>query len=83
MGLPSEVMGFRVWGRYAKEVAHMAKSSKQDRAEGLLYKAGGRVLQAIGSLTGDKRRRLRDAWGGARAPSRAEKAALRTLLSNS
>ena len=59
IGLLGEVMGFRVWGRYAKKVAHMAKSIKEDRAEELLYKVGGRVLQAIGSLTGDEKNKVK------------------------
>ena len=34
----------------------MVKSSERDRAEGALYKVGGRVLQANGSLTGDRKK---------------------------
>jgi hypothetical protein len=37
-------MEFQVRGRYAKEVTYMAKSSERDKAEGALYKVGGRVL---------------------------------------
>ena len=39
IGLRSEVMEFRVRVD-TRRVAYMAKSSKQDRAEGLLYKVG-------------------------------------------
>lgn len=80
MGLPSEVMGFRVWGRYAKEVAHMAKSSKQDRAEGLLYKAGGRVLQAIGSLTGDEKKKAKGHLGRGKGTVKGRESRLKDLV---
>jgi uncharacterized protein YjbJ (UPF0337 family) len=52
-------MEFQVRGRYAKEVTCMAKSSERDKAEGALYKVGGRALQAIGSLSGDRKKKVK------------------------
>ena len=56
-------MEVRVRGRYAKKVRYMAKSSERDKAEGALYKVGGRVLQAIGSLTGDRKKKVKERLG--------------------
>jgi uncharacterized protein YjbJ (UPF0337 family) len=52
------------------------KSSKRDRVEGALYKVGGRILEAIGSLIGSREgSKLRGAWAGPKVPSRREKPA--------
>jgi uncharacterized protein YjbJ (UPF0337 family) len=37
------------------------KSSERDKIEGALYKVGGRVLQAIGSLSGDRKKKIKGA----------------------
>ena len=44
-----------VRGERIKEVTHKMKSGKRDKAEGALYKVGSRVLEAVGSLTGDRK----------------------------
>ena len=61
--LPGETEELPVWGRYAKKGTYVAKSSEQDKAEGTLYKVGGRVLQAIGSLTGDRKKKIKGHLG--------------------
>ena len=60
----------------------MAKSSEQDKAEGALYKVGGRVLQAIGSLTGDRKKKIKGRLGRGKGPSRIEKVASKIFLRN-
>jgi uncharacterized protein YjbJ (UPF0337 family) len=39
------------------------KSGKRDQVEGALYKVGGRVLEAVGSLTGDKKMKAKGRLG--------------------
>ena len=42
------------------------KSSERDKIEGALYtlyKVGGRVLQAIGSLSGDRKKKIKGRLG--------------------
>lgn len=39
------------------------KSGKRDRLEGALYKVGGRVLEIAGSLTGDRKKKLKGRLG--------------------
>jgi uncharacterized protein YjbJ (UPF0337 family) len=46
-----------------KEVVHKMKSGKRDRAEGALYKVGGQVLEAVGSLTGDRKKKAKGRLG--------------------
>ena len=60
----------------------MAKSREQDKAEGALYKVGGRVLQAIGSLTGDRKKKIKGRLGRGKGPSRIEKVASEIFLRN-
>ncbi len=62
-GLPGEIIEVRVRGRYAKKGMYMAKSSERDKAEGALYKVGGRILQGIGSLTGDRKKKIKGRLG--------------------
>jgi uncharacterized protein YjbJ (UPF0337 family) len=51
---------FRVRGEYGtKEVTNKMKSGKRGKAEGALYKIAGRVLEAIGSLTGDRKKKAK------------------------
>jgi len=38
-------------------------SGKRDRAEGALYKVGGRVLEVVGSLTGDRKKKVKGRLG--------------------
>jgi uncharacterized protein YjbJ (UPF0337 family) len=51
-------MELQVRGRYATKGTYMAKSSERDKAEGALYKVGGRILQSIGSLAGDRKKKV-------------------------
>jgi len=55
----------KLWvrGRYPKKGTYMAKSSEQDKAEGTLYKVGGRILQTIGFLTGDRKKKVKGRLG--------------------
>ncbi|HZB82498.1 MAG TPA: hypothetical protein VE288_06585 [Rubrobacteraceae bacterium] len=39
------------------------KSGKRDRAQGALYKVGGRVLEPVGSLTGDRKKKAKERLG--------------------
>jgi len=39
------------------------KSGKRDKAEGALYKVGSRVLEAVGSLTGDQKKQAKGRLG--------------------
>ena len=39
------------------------KSGKRDQAEGALYKVGSRVLEAVGSLTGDRKKKAKGRLG--------------------
>jgi uncharacterized protein YjbJ (UPF0337 family) len=47
-----------------KEVTHKMKSGKRDKAEGALYRAGSRVLEAVGSLTGDRKKKAKGRFLG-------------------
>ena len=52
-----------VRGEHIKEVTHKMKSGKRDKAEGTLYKVGSRVLEAVGSLIGDRKKKVKGRWG--------------------
>ena len=39
------------------------KSGERDRAEGALYKVGGRVLEAVGSVIGDRKKKVKGRLG--------------------
>ncbi len=62
-GLPGKVIDCGHEVGTAKKGTYMAKSSERDKAEGALYKLGGRVLQAIGSLTGDRKKKIKGRLG--------------------
>jgi uncharacterized protein YjbJ (UPF0337 family) len=47
----------------AKKGRYVMKSSERDKIEGALYKVGGRVLQAIGSLSGDRKKKIKGRLG--------------------
>ena len=46
------------------------KSGKRDRFEGGLYKIGGRMLQAIGSLTSDRKKKVKGRLGRAKGTAK-------------
>jgi len=73
-------MEFQVRGRYAKEVTYMAKSSGRDKAEGALYKVGGRVLQVIGSLTGDRKKKVKGRLGRGKGSVKDREGRLKDLF---
>ena len=59
------------------------KRGKRDKAEGALYKVGSRVLEAVGSLTGDRKKKVKGAWVGAKSLLRTVKAVSRVFLISS
>ena len=69
-----------VWGRYAKKGTYVAKSSEQDKAEGALYKVGGRVLQAIGSLSGDRKKKIKGRLGRGKGAVKDREGRLKDLF---
>jgi uncharacterized protein YjbJ (UPF0337 family) len=61
----------------------MAKSSTRDKAEGVLYKVGGRVLQAIGSLTGDRKNKVKGRLGRGKGTLKDREGRLKDLFTDS
>jgi uncharacterized protein YjbJ (UPF0337 family) len=58
----------------------MAKSSERDKAEGALYKVGGRVLQGIGSLTGDRKKKVKGRLGRGKGTVKDRQGRLKDLF---
>ena len=73
-------MKLRVRGRYAKKETYMAKSSERDKAEGALYKVGSRVLQAIGSLSGDRKKKIKGRLGRGKGTVKDRESRLKGLF---
>jgi uncharacterized protein YjbJ (UPF0337 family) len=73
-------MELRVRGEDAKKETYMAKSGKRDKAEGALYKADGRILQAIGSLTGDRMEKVMGSSGRGKGTVKNRKGRLKDLF---
>jgi uncharacterized protein YjbJ (UPF0337 family) len=73
-------MKLRVRGRYAKKETYMAKSSEQDKAEGALYKVGGRILQTIGTLSGDRKKRVKGRLGRGKGSVKDSEGRLKSLF---
>ena len=71
---------FRVWGECTKEVTHEMKSGKRDRAEGALYKVGGRVLEVVGSLSGDRKKKVKGRLGRGMGPAKDGEGRLKGLF---
>jgi uncharacterized protein YjbJ (UPF0337 family) len=58
------------------------KSSERDKIEGALYKVGGRVLQAIGSLSGDRKKKIKGRLGRGKGTVKDRESRLKGFLSN-
>ncbi len=56
------------------------KSGKRDRVEGGLYKTGGRMLEAIGSLTGDRKKEVRGRLGRVKGTAKDGEGRLKGLF---
>jgi uncharacterized protein YjbJ (UPF0337 family) len=69
-----------VRGKDAKKETYMAKSSKRDKAEGALYEAGGRILQTIGSLTGDRKKKVKGSLGRGKGTLKQSEGRLKDLF---
>ncbi len=58
----------------------MAKSSERDKAEGALYKVGGWVIEAIGSLTGDRKKKIKGRLGRGKGTVKDREGRLKNLF---
>ena len=58
----------------------MAKSSERDKAEGALYKVGGRALQAIGFLSGDRKKKVKGRLGRGKGSVKDSEGRLKDLF---
>jgi uncharacterized protein YjbJ (UPF0337 family) len=56
------------------------KSGKRDRTEGTLYKVAGGVLGAVGSLTGDRKKRAKGRLGRGAGAARDGEGRLKALF---
>ncbi|WP_228281524.1 CsbD family protein [Rubrobacter marinus] len=56
------------------------KTSRQDKNEGAMDKAKGRVKEAVGSLTGDENRKAEGRSDQRRGTGKEKKGALKDLL---
>jgi uncharacterized protein YjbJ (UPF0337 family) len=63
-----------------KEVTHKMKSGKRDKAEGVLYKIAGRVLEAIGSLTGDRKKKVKGRLARGKGTAKEKEGCIKALF---
>ena len=56
------------------------KSSERDKIEGAMYKVGGRVLQAIGSLSGDRKKKIKGRLGRGKGTVKDRESRLKSLF---
>jgi uncharacterized protein YjbJ (UPF0337 family) len=56
------------------------KNSKWDQAEGALYKVGGRLLEAVGSLTGDRKKQIKGRLGRGKGTAKDSEGRLKGLF---
>ena len=56
------------------------KNSKRDQAEGALYKVGGRLLEMVGSLTGDRKKQIKGRLGRGRGTAKDNEGRLKSLF---
>ena len=56
------------------------KRGKRDQAEGALYKVGSRVLQAVCSLTGDRKKKAKGRLGRGYGTAREREGRLKGLF---
>ncbi len=53
------------------------KNSKRDQAEGALYKVGGRLLEMVGSLTGDRKKQIKGRLGRGKGTAKGNEGRLK------
>jgi uncharacterized protein YjbJ (UPF0337 family) len=58
----------------------MPKSAKRDRAGGALYKVGSRVLEIVGSLTGDRKKQTKGRFGRFKGTGKDKEGRLKGLF---
>jgi uncharacterized protein YjbJ (UPF0337 family) len=58
----------------------MAKSSERVKAEGALYNFGGRIVQALGSLTGDRKNQVKGRLGRGKGTLKDREGRLKDLF---
>jgi uncharacterized protein YjbJ (UPF0337 family) len=56
------------------------KSGKRDKAEGTLYNVGSRVLEAVGSLTGDRKKKVKGRLGRGKGTAKDREGHLKGLF---
>ena len=56
------------------------KRGKRDKAEGALYKVGSRVLEAVGSLTGDRKKKVKGRLGRGKGTAKDGEGRLKGLI---
>jgi len=56
------------------------KSGKRDKAEGALYNVGSRVLEAVGSLTGDRKKKVKGRLGRGKGTAKDREGRLKGLF---
>jgi len=56
------------------------KRGKRDQAEGVLYKVGSRVLEAVGFLTGDRKKKAKGRLGRGYGTAREGEGRLKGLF---
>jgi uncharacterized protein YjbJ (UPF0337 family) len=64
----------------SKEVRRKMKSGKRDQAEGALYKVGGRLLEVVGSLTGDRKKEVKGRLGRGKGTAKDSEGRLKGLF---
>ena len=69
-----------VRGEHIKKVTHKMKRGKRDKAEGALYKVGSRVLEAVGSLTGDRKKKVKGRLGRGKGTAKDGEGRLKGLF---
>jgi uncharacterized protein YjbJ (UPF0337 family) len=65
---------------HSKEVRRKMKSGKRDQAEGALYKVGGRLLEVVGSLTGDRKKEVKGRLGRGKGTAKEGEGRLKGLF---
>ena len=56
------------------------KSGKRDQAEGALYKVGGRFLEVVGSLTGDRKKEVKGRSGRGKGTAKDSEGRLKVFF---
>jgi uncharacterized protein YjbJ (UPF0337 family) len=64
----------------SKEVRRKMKSGKRDQSEGALHKVGGRLLEVVGSLTGDSKKKVKGRLGRGKGTAKDGEGRLKGLF---